>query len=142
MTPEGLALVAEFEGFRADAYRDMVGVWTIGYGETKGVKPGDVTTEPEARAKLQARLDEFERGVQSHITSSFLPEQSAAMTALAYNIGLGNFSTSSVLRLHNARDFAGAGDAFLKWDMAGGKHVPGLLRRRQAERAMYLTHHS
>ena len=138
MNAAGIALVKSFEGFRAKAYQDMVGVWTIGYGETRNVMHGDVTTEPEASAHLEVRLAEFEQGVDTLCSHAPTENQSSAMTALAYNIGLGAFGRSTVLRKHNAGDFQGAADAFLMWCKAGGDTVPGLQRRRAAERALYL----
>jgi lysozyme len=133
-----VGLVAEFEGFRAKAYRCPAGVWTIGYGETKGVKPGDVVTEEAAKAQLAKRLDEFQRGVVKSLNgAATTPNQLDAMTSLAYNIGLGAFQKSSVLRYHCSRCHREAAEAFGLWVKAAGKKLPGLVRRRAAEARLY-----
>lgn len=135
MNQAGLDLLKNYEGFRADAYLDMVGVPTIGYGFTKGVQLGDHMTTIEADARLRDEVAEFENGLACGGTEN----QIAALTCLAYNIGLGNFTASTVRREHIAGNFQAAADAFRMWDMAGGRIVPGLVRRREAERTLYLS---
>ena len=132
-------LVAEFEGFRAEAYLCPANVWTIGYGFTSGVKPGDVITREEADARLDAELAHFASGVRPLLKRPATPNQFGAMVSLAFNIGIAGFAKSSVLRLHNAGDFEGAARAFAMWNKAGGKVLPGLVRRRAAEADLYLT---
>jgi len=139
MNDAGVDLVKDFEGFRERAYLDMVGVPTIGYGFTKGVKLGDTITQAEARERLKAELEDFEGGVLGACTLEPSPNQLAAMVCLAYNIGIQAFRKSTVLRKHNEGDFGGAADAFRMWCKAGGKVVTGLINRREAERALYLT---
>lgn len=138
MTPIGVALVKAFEGCRLTAYRDMVGVLTIGYGHTSGVKAGDTLTQERADAMLVDELNAFERSVVQLCHVSTNPYQADAMTALAYNIGLGAFAASTVLRRHNMGDTRGAAAAFGLWNKAGGQAVAGLTRRRAAEAALYL----
>ncbi len=132
-------LVAEFEGFRGRAYQCPAGVWTIGYGFTKGVQPGDVITREQADARLDAELAEFAEGVHRLLTRPATPNAFGAMVSLAFNIGLAAFARSTVLRLHNAGDATGAARAFALWNKAGGRVLPGLVRRRAAEAALYLT---
>ena len=139
VTPVARRLVADFEGFRSRAYLCPAGVWTIGYGFTKGVKPGDVITREHADARLGAELEHFAAGVRRLLTLPATPNQFGAMVSLAFNIGLAGFGRSSVLRLHNAGDFAGAARAFALWNKAGGQVLAGLVRRRAAEAALYLT---
>ena len=139
MNAAGIDLLKDYEGFRADAYLDMVGVLTIGYGFTKGVNLGDHMTSIEADARLKQEVSEFETGVLDACTNPPTPNQGAAMTCLAYNIGLGAFKGSTVLRKHNAGDLQGAADAFQLWCRAGGKVALGLVNRRQAERQLYLS---
>jgi lysozyme len=133
-----ITIVASFEGFRAKAYKCPAGVWTIGYGETKGVKPGDTTTEPEAREQLARRLDEFQQGVVKSLAgATYTQNQLDAMTSLAYNIGLSAFQRSSVCRHHRTRDYTAAKASFAMWVKAAGKTLPGLVRRREAEAKLY-----
>jgi lysozyme len=133
-----VGIVAQFEGFRAKSYRCPAGVWTIGYGETKGIRPGDVISEPAARKRLAIRLEEFQTGVKAALGDApATPNQLDAMTSLAYNIGLGAFQKSSVCKRHRAGDHAGAARAFALWNKAGGRVLPGLVSRRAAEIRLY-----
>ena len=140
----GLDLIKSFEGCRLAAYQDVAGIWTIGYGHIRGVREGMTITEEQATEFLQEDLADTEATVD-WMTSTALTtnNQYAAMVSLCFNIGSGNFKTSSVLRFHLARDYTSAADAFLLWDKShvDGQlvEVPGLLRRRQAERDLYLT---
>lgn|SRR5574340_285089 len=129
------------EGCVLHAYRDCVGVLTIGYGHTgDDVYPGRVITQDEAQALLQQDLQKFEDGVDGLLGDVEASDNEfGAMVSLAYNIGLGNFGHSSVLRLHKARRFDEAADAFLLWNKAGGRVSAGLSRRRAEERRIYLT---
>jgi len=129
----GLDLLKHYEGFRAHAYRDMVGVWTIGYGFTKDAKPDDVMTVPEADARLLEELKDYEPDCEG------TDNQLAAMTCLAWNIGKKAFDGSTVLRKHKEGNYEAAANAFLMWNKAGGRVVLGLVRRRQSERSLYLT---
>jgi lysozyme len=133
MNQAGLDLLKHYEGFRENAYLDMVGVPTIGYGFTKGVKLGDRMTAAEAEVRLAEELERFTPDCDG------THNQLAAMTCLAFNIGKSAFDGSTVKRKHLAGDFAGAADAFLLWNKAGGKVVPGLVKRRTSERELYLT---
>lgn len=134
----GIDLIISFEGFRANAYRDVVGVLTIGYGFTKGVKLGDRITVAEARARLVRELVEYENGVLNALTIKPTQSEFDACVSLAYNIGVAGFKRSSVAKAHNRGDKQAAGRAFGLWVKAGGKTWPGLVRRRAAEAAMYL----
>ena|SRR5574343_1053365 len=139
----GLELIKQFEGFRAKAYVDPVGIVTIGYGTTAaaGVGPvemGMTITEAQASEYLAKTLDKFGRNIRSMIKVEPNENEFAAMLSLAYNIGPGAFAKSSVLKRFNAGDKAGAADAFLMWTKAGGKVLAGLKRRREAERALFL----
>jgi lysozyme len=147
ISAKALALIKEFEGFRAQAYRDPVGIVTIGYGTTGaagiGITPkmGDTITEAQASEYLMRAVDKFSDAIKPKLTRPATPEQFGAMVSLAYNIGPGAFAKSSVLKRFNAGDIHGAADAFLMWNKAGGKVLNGLTRRREAERALFLSHH-
>lgn len=141
-------LIKEFEGFRAKAYPDPATGGepiTIGYGTTAragvGVKPylGMVITQDDAERYLQLAVQKFAAQVEAMIRVPVSENQFGAIVSLAYNIGTGALSSSTVLKRLNAGDYAGAADAILMWDKAGGKVMKGLQRRRNAERALFLT---
>jgi lysozyme len=137
----GRALIEHFEGLRLEAYKCPAGVWTIGYGHTKDVKRGQKITPQEADALLMADLYEFEEGVHKAVGLALTSENEfSAMVSLAYNIGVGAFRTSSVLRLHKDGHHAEAGAAFKLWNKANGKVLAGLNARRAAEAELYLSH--
>ena len=135
----GLELIKEFEGLRLKAYLCSAKVWTIGYGHTKGVKKGDTCTQEEADAFLVADvkwvLTAVERTVKVPLTSG----QRAAVNSFIFNCGAGAFRTSTLLRKLNAGDYKGAADEFPRWNKAGGKVIKGLVRRRAAERKVFLS---
>jgi lysozyme len=146
---EALDLIKEFEGFRAKAYVDPVGIWTIGYGTTAeagvGISPkkGDTMTRDEAEWYLQKAVDKFAAQIAPKIIRPINANEFGAFVSLAYNIGPGAFGGSTALRKFNAGDKRGAADAILLWNKGTvkGKKVvlKGLVRRREAERALFLT---
>lgn len=138
---EGIDLIKQFEGLRLDAYLDTAGVWTIGWGDTKDVYPGMHITLAEAERRLRRRLaEEFEPAIRRAIDPTpFTQAQADAMASLCYNIGIGAFRHSTVVRMHRLARYWDAGDAFLMWKIVKGRVDPGLLRRRQVERALYLS---
>jgi len=139
VSKRGLAIIKDFEGCRLTAYQDVVGVWTIGYGETKDVYPGMTITQDQAEAMLRTRIaQDFEPGVLVALSRQPTQQQFDAMVSLAYNIGTGAFGKSTLVRKFNAGDMQGAADQFLVWNRAGGKVVSGLVRRREAERALFM----
>ena len=140
----GLALIKEFEGLRFTAYRDVGGVWTIGYGHTGGVYKGDQIGISEAEWLLAQDVAPAEAWVDTRTDPTKTSDnQFAAMASLTFNIGTSAFLGSSVRRQHNLADFAAAAAAFLLWDKAPVDGilvtVNGLLDRRNAERTLYLT---
>lgn len=135
-----VAVVGGFEGLRLNAYRDVVNVPTICYGETRGIRMGMKFTRTECDALLLHGLDEFADGVEKcTFTARNMPEpRYVAHVSLAYNIGVGAYCKSSVSRLENAGQTRAACDFMLKYNRAGGVPFPGLTRRREAERKMCL----
>lgn len=135
-----VACVAGFEGLRTAAYRDPVGIPTVCFGETKGVRMGDTKTPDECRAMLEGRLGDFYISAERCIPSlgTMPPSRIAAVVSLNYNIGPGNLCRSSVARLLNAGQVQAGCDAFLKWNTAGGIVFRGLTRRREEERRLCL----
>lgn len=141
----GLALIKEFEGFRANAYLDPVGIPTIGYGTTSAagvgitVKLGMRISEAQAEMYLSAAINKFAAQIDPLIKVPINENERAAFLSLAYNIGPGAFAKSSALRKFNEGDKQGAADAILLWNKAGGRVLAGLNRRRDAERALFLS---
>lgn len=141
MSPDGLTILQYFESCRLEAYWDADGkVWTIGWGDAgPDVVKGLRITQAEADERLQRRLArEFVPGVLNALTRPASQAQLDAMVDLAYNIGVGAFQASTLVRLFNAGDQAGAAEQFLRWNKSGGKVLLGLRRRRAADRARFL----
>lgn len=134
-------MIKRFEGCRLTAYRCPAGVMTIGWGETLGVKEGDVWTQQQADEVLRRRATQFMLATIKRCQQLLRepPERLAACVSLAYNIGVGAFAASSVARHTTRRDYLRAADSFLLWNKAGGRVLRGLTLRRQAERLTYLT---
>lgn len=138
---KGLALIKEFEGLRLDAYPDPATggePWTIGVGHTGGVKKGDRITEAEADALLKRDVERFEKAVNASAPNT-TQNQFDALVSLAFNVGEGNLKSSTLLKMHNVNDFAGAQGQFVRWNKAAGKVMAGLTRRREAEAKLYGT---
>lgn len=139
----GYDLIKHFEGFRARAYRDAVGVWTIGYGHTSAagmpkVKEGDQITQAEGMRILENDLQGFARGVAASCQGiSLLENQFSALVSFAYNVGLGNFDRSSVLDAVLRGDFEAVPRRLSLWVKAGGKTLPGLVKRRTSEGILF-----
>jgi len=122
-SPKGIALIKEFEGLRLKAYKCPGGVWTIGYGHTAGVRPGMVITEAQAEEFLKEDLFSCENAVNNQ-KLSINQNQFDALVSLIYNIGIGNFQKSTLLRKArvNPNDNS-IMDEFLKWVYSKGGHV-------------------
>lgn len=141
---KGLALIKSFEGFSARPYLCPAGVPTIGYGATYYPDGRRVTmqdkpvTEADATAMLRSMLASYEAGVSRYVLVPVTQGQFDALVSFAYNLGLSALKSSTLLRLVNARDWQGAAAQFGRWNRAGGKVLPGLTRRREAERVMFL----
>lgn len=138
----GVNLIKEFEGFRSKAYKCPAGVWTIGFGHTSAagspmVKSGMSVSPEEAEAILRRDLKQYEDAVSASIKVELTSNQFSACVSLCYNIGAGNFGKSSVVRFCNKKQFKQAADAFALWNKAGGKVLPGLVRRRAAEASLF-----
>lgn len=136
----GLGLIKRFEGLKLEAYLCPAGVPTIGYGHTgPEVKLGMVVSEVGAEALLKVDLGKFERGVSSAVKVLITEDQFSALVSFSYNVGLGNFESSSLLRFLNNKQFGKAADEFPKWNKARGMILPGLVRRRAAEQELFLS---
>lgn len=134
----GLSLIKSFEGLRLQAYQDAVGVWTIGYGATRGVKSGMSISKEQAERMLLNDVQRFEPEVQRLITAPLNQNQWDALLSFTYNLGATNLESSTLRRLLNAGNYAAAAEQFARWNKAGGQVLAGLTRRRQAERDLFL----
>ncbi|MCI1000098.1 lysozyme [Ochrobactrum sp. C6C9] len=136
----GLNLIKEFEGLRLEKYKDAVGKWTIGYGHL--ILPSErfdrPLTELEAEDLLQSDLRKFEGGVIQYVAVSMNQNQFDALVSFAFNLGLANLKGSTLLRLLNHGQYTEAAEQFLRWNKAGEMALPGLTRRRAAERDLFL----
>jgi lysozyme len=133
----GLKLLTSFEGCELESYDDGVGVWTIGYGHTKGIKPGMTITQAQAEDFLKEDLAAFESAVEDAVTVSLSEDQFSALVAFAFNVGADALFESTLLKLLNEGDYQGAANQFLRWDKAGGQRLLGLTRRRLSERSLF-----
>lgn len=131
--------IAKEEGKSNLAYKDIVGVYTICYGHTKDVKPGDHKTDKECENLLRKEVEEFAHAVNDLAIVPLPIEMHAAFTSLTYNIGVGAFRKSTLLQKLNASNYRGACDEILKWNKAGGKVVSGLVNRREREHQLCLA---
>lgn len=135
-----VACTAGAEGVRQTAYRDPspAGTWTICFGETRGVQPGDRKTLAQCKAMLEGRLYEFGEQVDHCTVVPLPPKRKAAMTDFAYNAGAGRYCRS-IAPLLNAGQVQAACDKLTEYVYAGGIKFPGLVRRREQERGLCLA---
>jgi lysozyme len=135
-------LARQFEGCILTPYQDVVGVWTIGWGETYiDGAPVSADTPPisqeTADALLASTMARCVQQVDSVVTCPLNPNQTAALADFVYNLGLGAFRSSTLLKLLNQGEITGIAYQFARWDMAGGQVLPGLHKRRLAEAALF-----
>lgn len=133
-----VACVAAEEGVRTVAYKDPVGIPTICFGETRDVKLGDKATLEQCKAMLGDRVQQFGLAVDACVHVPMSPSRKAAMVSFSYNVGTEAFCKSTLVRKLNARDPA-ACDELLRWTTAKGIQLPGLVKRREQERALCLA---
>jgi len=137
ITPEE-KIVAEFEGLRLEAYLCPAGVLTIGYGHTgPDVFHGQVITKEEAADLLYTDLNKFRQAVVSLVDVPLNSNQFGALVSFVYNVGIGAFKASTLLRKLNQEDYEGAANEFKRWNKGGGQVLRGLVRRRAAEEALF-----
>ena len=136
----GLDLIKSFEGCKLTAYPDPGtggAPWTIGWGTTRGVKPGMTITQEEADLLLAEDVSSFAQAVNRLVTVPLNQNQFDALVSFAYNVGSSNLGNSTLLRLLNEGNYEGAAGQFGRWVNGGsGETLPGLVRRRAAERAL------
>lgn len=140
----GIELIKQFEGWRSRAYRDAVGVWTIGYGHTAmagAPRPvqGMTITKTQGEAILRTDLVKYERAVNNAVTVDLNQNQFDALVSFCYNVGPGNLRKSSVLKRTNAGLFGEVPGRLMLWNKAGGRVLRGLTRRRKAEGVLFMA---
>lgn len=139
ISQQGIDLIKKWEGFRAKAYQDIVGVWTVGYGSTRvfgrKVQPSDSLTETVAQAFLEKELEECAYPSLSGLELN--QNQFDALCSFIYNLGATNFNKSTLKKKILAGDYVGASYEFIKWNKAGGRVVNGLTKRRLDESKLF-----
>lgn len=134
---KGLNLIKQFEGLKLTAYKDPVGIWSIGYGHTKGVKAGDTITQEQADAFLKEDVSAAEEAVSAyHHVYHWNQNEFDALVSFAYNIGTGGIRQVTGA---GSRDKETIAQKMLLYYNAGGKKLEGLVRRRQAEHDIFVT---
>ena len=140
ITQACIDLIKQFEGCRYAAYQDVVGIWTVGYGHTGGVFPDTHIDQAQAEQLLQLDVSKTAARIADYLTVPLNSNQFGALVSFAFNLGVTAFQNSTLCRLVNEGQTGQViTDEFNKWDHAGGHMVEGLLRRREAEAALFNT---
>lgn len=134
---EGLSLIKKFEGCELEAYQCSAGVWTIGYGHTKGVTPSDSISQEEAEQMLVDELHEYESYINEYVTVALSQNQFDALVSWVYNLGPANLKASTMLKVLNSGEYEDVPAQIKRWNKAGGKVLEGLIRRREAEACLF-----
>ena len=136
-------IIKKFEGCELTSYKDSGGIWTIGYGHTLGVIPGMTITQEQAEEYLREDLQDIEPKVSELITTTINNNQYSAILSFVYNVGIGNFKASTLLKVissTNTDDETAIATQFMRWDHdADGTVLAGLQARRRAEASLYFT---
>ena len=133
LSAAALVSIATWEGYVGQAYQDIVGVWTIGFGTTENVRQGQTLDPVKALQRKLEDMQKFEGAIKTCVKVPLHDHEYSAYISLAYNIGSNAFCNSTLVRKLNASDYAGACKEILRWNKAGGKVVRGLTNRREAE---------
>lgn len=135
-------LIKKYEGFRPQSYQDSVGVWTIGYGTTiinnQPVKQGMTITQDKALQLVQQEVNKLWSQIESILKVKINDNQMNALVDFAYNLGFNALKNSTLMRLINESKFDKAANEFPRWVYAGGKVLPGLVKRREAEKQLFI----
>jgi lysozyme len=134
---EGIDLIKHFEGCELKSYQCSAGVWTIGYGHTFCVKEGEKITQEAAEELLREDLQDFENYVEKMVEVDLSQNQFDALVSWTFNLGSGNLSRSTLLKVLNAGKHDEVPEQIKRWNRANGKVLEGLKRRREAEAAMW-----
>ena len=134
----GIQLIKNFEGCVLKAYKCPAGIWTIGYGHTSGVKEGQTITLKQAEDYLLQDIRAYEITVNNLVNVPLNQNQFDALVSFCYNLGPNNLKNSTLIKLLNKKDYLGAAEQFDRWVYAGGKKLSGLVKRRAAEKELFL----
>lgn len=134
---QGVELIKHFEGCRLEAYLCPAGIWTIGYGHTLDVKEGDRVDQEAAEAFLIEDLEEFEDHVQRLVEVDLSQDQFDALVSWTFNLGYGNLAASTLLAKLNDGLYDEVPEQIKRWTRAGGRVLEGLVKRRDAEAALW-----
>ena len=137
ISEDGLELIKKFEGCETSAYQDNVGVWTIGFGHTKGVEEGQTCSIEDAESMLADEMDEYEGYINNMVKVDLQQHEFDSLVAWVYNLGPTNLGESTMLKVLNGGQFDRVPDEMNRWTRAGGEILEGLVRRRQAESLMF-----
>lgn len=138
MYEKAIDLIKKYEGFSARPYKCPAGVLTIGYGRTIDVRPYEITTEEAETIWLDKYVKTIADQILAIVKVELSNNQICALIDFVYNLGIGNFKSSTLLKKINQGDFSAAANEFLKWNKAGGIVLKGLENRRIAERMLFL----
>ena len=138
LSAAGLVGITQYEGFRGTAYNDGAGTTTIGFGTTAGVKPGDKVTVERALVTALADANKHGEAIKKCIRVPMYQHEWDSMVSFSYNVGTNAFCNSTLVKRLNASDYVGACNELTRWVKAGGKVLPGLVKRREAERQLCL----
>lgn len=136
---KGIDLIKSFEGLSLKAYKCPANIWTIGYGHTGDVRPEQRVSQLEAENLLRVDLKVFEVAINKLVKVVLTQSQFDALVSFVFNVGVQAFSSSTLLNKLNRSDFSGAAGEFLRWNKAGTTVLPGLTRRREAERKLFVS---
>ncbi len=144
ISQNGINLIKKFEGKYLEAYTCPAGVLTIGYGHTgtidgKPIKLGMKISEKKAEKLLEKDLKQFEKGVSDYVKVPLTQGQFDALVSFSFNLGLGSLKSSTLLRLLNGGNYKEAAEQFGRWVKAGDKTLEGLVKRREAEKKLFLS---
>lgn len=138
MYEKAIDLIKKYEGFSARPYKCPAGVLTIGYGRTIDVRPYEITTEEAETIWLSKYVKTIADQILAVVNVELSNNQICALIDFVYNLGIGNFKSSTLLRKINQGDFSAAANELLRWNKAGGIVLKGLENRRIAERMLFL----
>lgn len=139
VSERGVDLIKSFEGKKLESYTDSAGVWTIGYGHTLNVAPGQTINDSQADIYLSEDLTRVEQAIMENVQVPLNQNQFDALASFIFNVGAGAFSRSTLLKKLNRGDYLDAAEEFSRWVYAGKVKLPGLVRRRQAEKDLFLS---
>ena len=137
ISQEGLSLIKKFEGCELESYKCAAGVWTIGYGSTKGVEEGMEISQERADMLLLEDVEVFEEAVNKLVEVPLEQNQFDALVSWTFNLGSTNLQNSTLLKVLNNKDYEGVPSQIKRWNKAGGEVLQGLVRRREAEALLF-----